>query len=241
VSWLFASREFTNYTYHLTGINKKYLAAFVAHVTGISHQEAKRYIDELAQDVSLREHIRRRVQGSSEASFADAEMPFGRRMGWYGVVRAVKPRIVVETGVDKGLGSCVLTAALQRNAQEGHEGYYYGTDINPKAGYLLTGEYARFGEIRYGDSIESLKSLDVEIDVFVNDSDHATEYESREYVTVESKLSKDAIIIGDNSRDSDELLRFAERTGREFLYFQEEPDRHWFPGAGLGVAYLRDR
>lgn len=55
-------------------------------------------------------------------------------------MRATKPAVVVETGVDKGLGSCLLSAALTRNSEDEHPGYFYGTDINPKVGYLLQAE-----------------------------------------------------------------------------------------------------
>lgn len=44
VSWLFTSREFTNYTYALTDTNKRYLAEFVSHVTGIARTEAQGYL-----------------------------------------------------------------------------------------------------------------------------------------------------------------------------------------------------
>ncbi len=42
------------------------------------------------------------------------------------------PRLVVESGVDKGLGTAVLAAALLRNADEGHPGRVTGIDINPR-------------------------------------------------------------------------------------------------------------
>lgn len=240
VLWLFTSREFTNYTYDLTDVNKRYMAAFVSHVTGAGYAEAKRYIDELEQDAQLREHIRKMVKNSDDAVFADPEMRYGRRMGWYAIARAIKPRTIVETGVDKGLGACILAAALERNAQEGHPGRYCGTDINPDAGYLLTGEYAEHATILYGDSIDSLRSLEGTIDLFINDSDHSAEYEAREYETVEGKLRDDAVVIGDNAHCTAELLKFAERTGRDFLYFQEQPYKHWYRGAGIGVAYRKD-
>ncbi|MGH8488547.1 MAG: class I SAM-dependent methyltransferase [Gammaproteobacteria bacterium] len=86
---------------------------------------------------------------------------------------------MVETGVDKGLGSCVL-AALLRHAAEGFPGRYYGTDINPAAGGLFCGEYARTGRILYGDSVRSLAQLDEPIDFFINDSDHSADYEALE-------------------------------------------------------------
>ena len=169
---------------------------------------------------------------------ADEDAKFAKRMGWYAFVRAMKPKVVVETGVDKGLGSCVITAAIKKNKEEGFDGYYYGTDINPKAGYLLSGEYSKYGEILYGDSIESLKKLDKTVDIFINDSDHSAAYEALEYETIKDKLTKDSIILGDNSHVTDKLLNFSNANGMKFIFFKEEPLNHWYPGAGIGVAYF---
>jgi hypothetical protein len=127
-----------------------------------------------------------------------------------------------------------------RNGEEGSPGYYYGTDINPKAGYLLSTPYTKFGKILYGDSIESLQKLQDGIDVFINDSDHSAEYEQREYETVKAKLSPSAIILGDNAHTNDKLLKFSLATGRQFVFFQEKPLHHWYPGAGIGIAFSRD-
>jgi predicted O-methyltransferase YrrM len=239
MTWVFSSREYTNFTYPLTAMNKQYLSTFVAEITGITAHEANSFLVEVENDDELRQHIRNVTQQSAEARFADAQVEYGRRLGWYALVRAQKPRTVIETGVDKGLGSCVITAALRRNALEGHLGRYYGTDINQKAGYLLCGEYAKYGEILYGDSIASLDQLNLEIDMFINDSDHSAEYESREYDAVETKLSDTAIVIGDNAHCTDRLFRFTQQTNRRFLYFQEKPSKHWYPGGGIGIAYRR--
>jgi predicted O-methyltransferase YrrM len=151
----------------------------------------------------------------------------------------MKPRVVVETGVDKGMGSCVLTAALRRNAQEGVAGKYYGTDINPRAGYLLSGPYAEFGEILYGDSIESLKALDAQIDLFINDSDHSADYEALEYETIAHKLTAHAVLLSDNAHCSGRLLDFSLDRNRSFLFYQEKPVNHWYPGAGIGFSFVR--
>lgn len=235
--WIVRSRETTNYTYDLSHRNLAHLAAFVAATAKVPLEEARGYIDEIGADRALAEHVVRRTRESGAAFKSDLVARFGRRAGWYAYVRALKPRVVVETGVDKGLGACVLAAAILRNRADGHEGRYYGTDIDPRAGYLFSGPYQEAGKILYGDSIESLRSLDETIDVFINDSDHSAEYEGREYETVEGKLSPRAFLIGDNSHVTDKLMEFAERTGRRFLYFREDNDGFWYPGSGLGVAY----
>ena len=237
---LAVSREYTNFTYPLAPRNTRYLAAFVAEVTGCSRALAAAYIDELEQDQQLRSHLQNGIRSSPDGKFADQTIWYGRRAGWYAIVRLTKPAVVVETGVDKGLGACVLTAALMRNAAEGAPGLYYGTDINPAKGYLLTEPYAKFGKLLIGDSVASLRSFDQKIDVFVNDSDHSAAYERAEYEAIREKLSTGAIVISDNAEMTDELLQFADRTDRSFLFFREEPIQHWSPGGGIGAAWRRD-
>jgi len=235
--WLFMSRERTNFTYDLTESNKKHLVCLISLITGERRENIISYITEIENDIDLKDQIKKTIHGSRRAYEADDEVRFGRRIGWYCLVRIAKPKLIVETGVDKGLGSCVLTSALRRNNREGHPGHYIGTDINPNAGYLLSGLYKEFGDIRYGDSIETLKNLNEEIDFFINDSDHSAEYEAREYATIQNKLSHNAIILGDNSHVTDKLLEFSMATNRRFVFFKEEPCRHWYPGAGIGISF----
>jgi predicted O-methyltransferase YrrM len=237
--WLLKSREHTNLTYNLTELNLRYLAHFLGVVCNQPDSLMERYLREALDDIHLRSHIIRFTRESNRNYLADDEPRYARRIGWYAMVRANRPSVVVETGVDKGLGSCLLTAALMRNQNEGYPGKYYGTDINGKAGYLLQPPYDQFGEILYGDSIESLKKLDAAIDLFINDSDHSIDYEMKEFETVASKLSPNAIVVGDNSHFSDKLINFAAKTNRDFLYFHEQPADHWYPGGGIGVAYMR--
>lgn len=239
VKWLFLSKEISNYTYDLDETNKRYLASMIADITNQKFNKIMAYINEIESDTELRAHISKATIKSPYAFMADKNVYFGRRVGWYAFARAIKPKIIVETGVDKGLGSCVLTAALRRNSQEGCEGKYYGTDINPNAGYLLSGDYLNYGNILYGDSIESLQKLDSDIDLFINDSDHSEEYEAEEYKTVSNKLSEFAIILGDNSHCTDKLLQFSLDMNRKFFFFQERPKEHWYSGGGIGISFKR--
>jgi predicted O-methyltransferase YrrM len=211
----------------------------IADIVSIDFGVVMAYISELEEDERLRKHIADATEKSGLSFVADKEVRFGRRIGWYALTRALKPRTVIETGVDKGLGSCVLTAALKRNKEEGYDGRYYGTDINPDAGYLLCDEYAKHGRIMYGDSIESLKSFDDPIDLFINDSDHSAEYEAGEYQAIANKLSERAVVLGDNSHVTDKLLEFSLATNRHFVFFQEKPFKHWYPGSGIGISFSR--
>lgn len=237
--WLFISRETTNFTYDLTDDNKQYLAALIADITAEKYDVIMAYFNEIENDRVLQKHIQDATARSEWRFMADRHVRFGRRMGWYALARALKPKVIIETGVDKGLGACLLTAALQQNDKEGHSGNYYGTDINPAAGYLLSGDYEKYGQILYGDSITSLAQFDGTIDLFINDSDHSASYEAKEYLTIADKLSESAVILGDNSHCTDKLFQFSLQTDRQFIYFQEKPKNHWYPGGGIGISFRR--
>jgi len=171
---------------------------------------------------------------------ADREVKYGRRVAWYALVRALRPELTVETGIDKGLGSCVMAAALLRNAEEGHEGRHIALDINPEAGYLISGRYGEVVEVVYGDSLASIPRIPSGVDMFIHETMHTAEHEAEEFRLVEPKLRPSALLITDNAKKTDALLEHAEATGREFLFFREAPVDHWFPGDGLGAAFRRE-
>jgi len=235
--WCFQSREDTNVTYDLREDNLAYLAEMLSVVTGKSPGFIQSLMEEAQEDEVLKQDILSAIGNAKGRRITDKEVRFGRRLGWYALVRILKPKIVVETGVDKGLGSVLLCSALLKNKAEGNEGHYYGTDIYIHAGFLLTEKYKTTGEILYGDSIKSLKGLKETIGIFINDSDHSEEYEYNEYKTIQALMSDETVLLGDNSHCSDRLQKFSRETGRKFLYFEEKPKNHWYPGAGIGISY----
>jgi predicted O-methyltransferase YrrM len=235
--WLRDSREHTNFTYDLTPVNLDQLAWFCATVTKMPVAEASRYVDELHDDGALRDHIRGRTASTRLRWIADSEARYARRAGWYALVRASKPRLVIETGIEKGLGSVVLAAALLRNAGEGQPGRLVGLDIDPAAGALLGPPYTDVVEVVIGDSIAFLRSLDRPVDLFIHDSDHSEVHERAELDLVAPWLSESALVLSDNAHVTACLLRFAGDSGRNFGFFAEQPLDHWYPGAGIGVAY----
>lgn len=233
--WVLQDKETSNFYYNLTPLNRDQLAQMIASVTGETCDKIVRYFDELENDTELRGHLEKVLRGTQYGK--DIEIEYSRRLGWYAFVRVLKPRVVVETGVDHGVGSCVLASALLRNIEEGDAGKYYGTDIRTEAGQLFAGKYASVGKILYDDSITSLKKLEEKIDLFVNDSDHSGEYEYQEYLTIEGKMADGGIILGDNAHVTDSLSRFSREHGRKFIFFAEKPEGHWYPGAGIGISY----
>jgi len=237
VKWAFRSKEYYNYTYHLTELNLAYLVSYIAVVSGHEVAEVEKYVRELETDKALRSLLRERTRSSRDRHNSDVEPLYGRRLGWYALVRATKPRVVVETGVDRGLGTAVLAAAVMRNEQEGFAGLVYATDITPDCGHLLAEPYKTYCQIILGDSVQTLKKFQEPVDIFIHDSDHRPEYEWAEFAAVEPNLHPGSLVLSDNSQQSSKLLEFAQRIGKSFLYFQDQPKDHWWPGDGIGAAF----
>jgi len=238
IRWAFTSKEYYNHSYHLTDLNESYLASYIALVSGHPLAIIERYIRELAEDAELRRALEQRTLASPDRHNCDVEPRYGRRLGWYALVRATRPRIVVETGVDRGLGTVVLAAALKRNADEGCPGLLYATDIMPDCGHLLAEPYKAYSRILLGDSVDSLKKFSEPVDIFLHDSDHRPEYEWAEFLAIEPRLHAGSIVMSDNSQQSPKLREFAQRLGKTFLYFQDQPKDHWWPGDGIGAAFV---
>ena len=236
--WQFLKTEDVNFYYELEKQNESDLASLLSLITKLSFDQVLSKFDELKNNVELRTYIAN--HWSDNNNMRDSTVGFGRRLGWYALVRILKPKIVVETGVSDGIGSLVIATALIENAKEGSFGRYYGTDLDMSAGWLFREPYSRFGEILYGDSIESLAKFQERIDLFINDSDHSAEYEYKEYESIKNKLSPNSFLLGDNSHVTDSLRNFSNKNGRNFVFFREVPRDHWYPGAGIGISFISE-
>lgn len=231
-TWLLRSREHTNYTYDLTPRNLEHLAWWVATLTGAPVQQVRAVIAEAQSDGELHEHIRRGIEASDRRGLADRKVRLGRRLGWYALVRVLRPDHVVETGTDKGHGSVVLAAALLRNGR----GRLTTIDIHPDSGYLISGPYAKVADRIVGDSIAALGDVRG-VDIFLHDSLHTFGHEAAELAAVGPRLTSNALVLSDNAHATDALMRWAEQSGRQFSFFREQPAEHWYPGSGIGAAW----
>ena len=233
--WSSSNTEFSNYYYALEDSNLKDLSTLLALIFDVDYEIVLKYFNEVQHDPDLRSHIGKYF--SQSRNLKDSNIEYARRVGWYAVARILKPKAIVETGVAQGMGSCILSLALLKNTQEGFEGRYFGTDIDPNAGGMYSPPYSNYGEIYYGDSIQSLEKFDFQIDLFINDSNHNFDYEKSEYETIKKNLGSTSIILGDNSHVSDSLRDFSLANNRDYIFFREMPRNHWYPGGGIGFSF----
>ncbi len=203
-------RELDNFTYEIA--NEAELARFLDVAVGIAAADAARYIAELQGDSQLRGAIEATLRGRSDRN---RTMPYGRRLGWYAIVRARKPKLVVETGVHDGLGSAVLLRALARNADEGHEGVLVSYDTNRNSGWLIPA----FVRSRYQLEIAPAPDAFVEtlrgrpVDFFIHDSDHRYEHETAEFEAIWPLAAADAVLLSDNAHAGTAFRDFCDRHG----------------------------
>jgi hypothetical protein len=232
VDWLVRGRETHNFTYDLDSLNRDQLRWFISAITGAEIGQVRAWMRELEDDSRLADHLTRRLSSNPRWRVNAKEPHWARRAGWYAIVRAAQPDHVVETGTHLGLGSCVIATALLRN---GH-GRLTTIDIDQDAGYLIGEPWASVIDRRAGSSVDILGTLR-DVDIFLHDSLHTYEYETSELSAVGPNLRAGAIVLSDNAHDSAALSDWAERSGRHYLFFKEQPLNHWWPGDGIGAAW----
>lgn len=232
--WLIKKSEFTNYNYDLTALNKKYLAVFIAAVTNRSEDEVNKYFHELETDIDFNAYLKHKIKISPRGNELGQEFFFGRRLGWYALIRILQPEVVVETGTDKGFGTLVMAQALHKNGA----GKIFTIDSDPFAGVLIDQNKWSNIELLRGNSIELLENFE-KIDFFLHDSDHDPKYEYSEFVAIINKINSEALVLSDNSHVCDSLLRWSNKQYRKFAFFKEESLNHWHPGDGIGISFLQ--
>lgn len=233
-NWLFSKSEFTNYNYELTELNEEQLVSFIAFITNSNFELVKKYFDEIKFDVGFLSHFQIRRSSLPRKRELPVTPNYARRLGWYALIRILKPEVVVETGTDKGMGTMLIAQALKKNGS----GVVYTLDNDPYAGSLIDQNYWPNIKRLSGDSVENL-NLIKNIDIFIHDSDHSYNHEISEYRAIANNISKSAIIISDNSEFTNALLDWSIKNNREFISFKENPKNHWYKGDGIGISLVK--
>jgi len=132
LSYVLFDPELESFSFELADESGVLVALAVA--LGCSEDELARYAAETHTDPELNERLSRHVRWRLDFK---RHMPIGSRLAWYVTARALKPELIVETGIYMGLGSLVFLRALERNAEEGHPGELMSFDTNSLAGRLV--------------------------------------------------------------------------------------------------------
>jgi predicted O-methyltransferase YrrM len=234
----FKSKEHHTYTYRLSNQNRYYLILLVSKITGKDFATIKSYFEEVENDLALHQHIINTIKNSFYRNKKDLRSDLGSRIAFYAIIRANKPKVVVEMGIDIGYCAVVLCSALLRNKEEGSTGTYYGLDCDPNAGMFVWEEpYAKVTKILIGDGIESIGRIEGPIDFYYSDNGQPYDYEQVEFAALAPRIADQGVVVSNKAAYSTALAELALSKGRKFAYFKESPLDHWFQGTGLGFLY----
>lgn len=126
----------------------------------------------------------------------------------YTVVRALKPEVTIETGVENGISTYFILSALERNGY----GLLYSIDISEtldstgvkegkKTGWLVPGGLKHKWNFLLGDSKEVLPKILSElksVDIFMHDREHTYEHMSFEFRTAWRYLHDGGVLLSDD-------------------------------------------
>jgi methyltransferase family protein len=172
----------------------------LAHHADLPCAELMRYRRELLADHEFQSHLARCRRDVHYIMPEAAEL--------YAIVRAAKPRVIVETGVASGLSSAHILRALAANGA----GTLYSIDLPnvqegsvlPKgrtSGWIVPDSLRDRWKLQLGDTWvllpDLLRTLD-RLDLFLHDSDHSYEAMVFEYEQAFPKLEAGGLLLSDD-------------------------------------------
>ena len=231
--YVLLSPEVGDFTYDLA--NEDELLDVLADALELPRAELAAYAEEAHSDPLLTASLSRRRHRRLDVK---RRIELGRNIGSYIVVRAVKPRLVVETGIKHGVGSLALLVALERSASEGHDGRLISYDVAPGSGWLVPAELHHRWEVVLAPTEQALEEelTGREVDVFVHDTPPDEHRERLEYEAALRHAGSRLVLLSNNGDNTLVLPRIAAERGMRYRHFAERPANHWYLGPGMGVA-----
>lgn len=212
--------------------------------------------DEIINDNDFHKHLSRQFQ-SANLSYSQLS-----RESWpvsnYYLIRKLKPRFLIETGVWHGLSTCYILKALKANTQgqlisfdlpaHSEEGGY--KDLNPlddddiislplgkNPGWIVPDYLHNIWKLVLGKTEDTLppiiKNLK-KIDFFLHDSEHSYSNMLFEFKIAYRHLSEGGVLVGDNINWNNSFYDFCEEENlgpHTYLAYLEDPTlKHPFGG-----------
>lgn len=235
--YVFLDPEIESFSFELE--NEPEVIAGLATALGRSEEELAAYAAETRCDPELNELLARHLRWRFDIK---SRLPLGNRLAWYLIARALKPELVVETGIYLGLGSLVLLRALERNRQEGSPGELMSFDSLAGAGSIVR-EQARQGWRRFVGATHDLLLPALEdrrVDMLFQDTPHTEENQRYEFEAALSHAATKLVLI-DGSGGKSPILETicAEREGTYHRVPLRSRD-HIYPGEGVAFAVFEE-
>lgn len=233
--WLFGDREVGNYSYRLTDRSKSELCALIDAVTEQPAGMAWQHLQEFEQGGLATKLGRSIDEATAQSPYRWSQNPhtvFDQRIIYYLTARALRPKFVFQSGTSRGVGACLLAAALIENEKQGYPGRVVSTDIDPEQGYGIQPPWSRVVSFVPRDSVAVLEGFEEKVELYVHDTAPG-QLARRELAALEGRLASGGILL--STWATDITRAFADRCGGRYWEWQDEPSGHWCKGARMAI------
>jgi predicted O-methyltransferase YrrM len=188
---------------------------WIVALTGRSPEEVDAWLAETDEFAALEGRIRRTLRAGGRASYAQFRAP----LELYAIVRALRPGLVVETGVSSGISSAHLLLGLRANGS----GRLISIDLptlqktarlakgesivaippGRSSGWAVPEELRKGWQLRLGRSQELIPAVarkEGKIDLFLHDDLHTAAHLAFELRTLAPRFRTGAIVLADNTQ-----------------------------------------
>lgn len=235
LKWIFTGKEISNFTYEINNINE------ILHTCQIITNAEIETLDQILNEINFENKDFRDFFSDEFYKDNNNKNIFGRRMLWYILARYLKPELIIESGMDSGLGSTLMIYAQYKNSQEQKKlnFEFIGIDILQKKNFIFNFENQNFLKYKFvfDDSLKFLSNFNSKKKImYISDAEHNYEFELKEFDLIKKNLCNNSIIISDNNSGS--LSKFSIQNKKKLVYFHEKSKNFWYGGAVSSVSYF---
>jgi hypothetical protein len=237
LAYVLLDPELESFSYELQ--NESEIISALARALDRPFDELARYASETREDPELNELLARHVRWRADVK---RRLPLGNRLTWYVIVRALKPELVVETGIYLGLGSLAVLRALERNRREGSAGELMSFDTVSGAGGIVR-EQARRGWHRFVGSTKDLLLPALEgrrVDILFQDTPHTEENQRFEFSAALSHAGPNLLLFDASGGTAPTLGTICAERGGAYHRMPLLTRGHIFPGIEITFAIFEN-
>lgn len=193
---------------------------FLSSITGVPPSQIRSFLNEPFGTTAFAFRLREAENYFYQAKVEGADLYAKKILVQYAAIRAMKPNVIVETGVASGVSTSYILLALQKN---GH-GQLHSIELGDpqylppgkQPGWIVPDWLRNNWDLRIGDSLELLPKLMSEVgpvDVFVHDSLHTYDHMLWEFRIANPWLRSGGLLISDDAAWNSAFSEFAHETG----------------------------
>jgi predicted O-methyltransferase YrrM len=187
--------------HHLIGSDERFLAS----VTDSAPAAIRKFIDEPSRQLDFMTHLKGCISALRETPDPICYLYAKKILIQYAVARAMRPEVIVETGVGNGISSSYWLLACHLNGK----GRVYSIDIGngeflppgKPTGWIVPGYLRSRWTLRLGDAWDVLPQLLAEageLDIFVHDSCHSYEHMNFEFDQAYPRIRAGGLLMSDD-------------------------------------------